>query len=66
VICDADGNVIVDGANWSWADFDKSRKRVVFAEHGAIFALRAKNIDGTPKMLHDFNDMKYARIQAPY
>lgn len=66
VICAADGNVIVDGAKWSWADLDKSRKRVVFADGGAIFALRVKNIDGTPKKLHDFNDMKYARIQAPY
>ena len=25
-ISDADGNVVVDGANWSWADFDKPRK----------------------------------------
>ena len=65
-ICDADGNVVVDGANWSWADFDKPRKRVVFAEDGAIFALRAANIQGEPKKLHDFNDMKYERIQAPY
>ena len=65
-ICDADGNVVVDGANWSWADFDKPRKRVVFAESGLIFALRAVDIQDEPKKLHDFNDMKYERIQAPY
>ena len=65
-ICDADGNVVVDGANWSWADFDKPRKRVVFADSGAIFALRAADIQGESKKLHDFNDMKYERIQVPY
>ena len=65
-ICDADGNVVMDGVNWSWADFDKPRKRVVFAESGSIFALHAANIQGEPKKLHDFNDMKYERIQAPY
>ena len=66
MICDADGNVIVDGTKWSWVDLDKSRKRVVFAEGGTIFALHDANIQGAPKKLHDFNDMKYARIQAPY
>ena len=65
-ICAADGNVVVDGVNWSWADFDKHRKRVVFAESGSVFALHTKNIDGAPQKLHDFNDMKYERIQAPY
>ena len=65
-ICDADGRTVVDGANWTWADFDKPRKRVVFAEGGAIFDLHDKKIEGEPKKLHDFNDMKYERVQAPY
>ena len=65
-ICDAEGKTVVDGANWTWADFDKPRKRVVFDEGGAIFALRAANIQGEAKKLHDFNDMKYERKQAPY
>ena len=65
-ICDAAGKTVVDGANWSWADFDKPRKRVVFAEGGAIFDLHDKKIEGEPKKLHDFNDMKYERKQAPY
>jgi hypothetical protein len=65
-ICDADGRTVVDGANWTWADFDKPRKRVVFAEGGAIFDLHDKKIEGEPKKLHDFNDMKYERILAPY
>ena len=65
-ICDADGRTVVDGANWTWADFDKPRKRVVFAEGGAIFDLHDKKIEGEPKKLHDFNDMKYERKQAPY
>ena len=50
----------------TWADFDKPRKRVVFAEGGAIFDLHDKKIEGEPKKLHDFNDMKYERVQAPY
>ena len=66
VIYDADGKVVVDVANWYWADFDKPRKRVVFAKGGAILALRAANIQGEPKKLHDLNGMKYERILAPY
>ena len=65
-ICADSGKTVVDGANWSWADFDKPRKRVVFVESGAIFALHDMNIEGEPVKLHDFNDMKYERMQAPY
>ena len=66
LICGADGKTVADGANWSWADFDKPRGRVVFAEDGGLYDLGCADIRGTPRKLHDFNDMKYERIKAPY
>ena len=58
------GESIVDAANWEWADFDAYRKRLVYAEGGAVYALDLKTIGS--KLLYDFNDMKYERIAAPY
>lgn len=66
VICDDSGQVVVDGADWSWADYDRPRARVVFAANGAIYSLRCKGFLAAPKKLHDFNNMKYERIKAPY
>ena len=65
-ICDDSGQVVVDGADWSWADYDKPRARVVFASNGAIYSLSCKAPLAKPKKLHDFNGMKYERIKAPY
>ena len=62
MICDADGKNAVDGVTWSWADFDRPRDRVVFAENGAMYDLQCSNIHGQPRMLYDFNAMKYERI----
>ena len=66
MICDADGNVVVEGVDWSWAELEKARNSVVFEDSDAIFDLHDKKIEGEPKKLHDFNDMKYERVQAPY
>ena len=53
-------------SDWSWADYDRPRARVVFAANGAIYSLRCKGFLAAPKKLHDFNNMKYERIKAPY
>ncbi len=60
------GNLLVDGTNWRWADYDFRRKRIVFAENGTIYALSTKDIEKPPVLLYDFNDMEYERITAPY
>ncbi len=65
-IRDSAGNLLLDGANWRWADYDARRKRIVFAEHGAIYAWNSKDLERAPVLLCDFNDMKYERIAAPY
>lgn len=63
-IVSASGETIVDGSGWEWADFDAYCKRVTYASRGAVYALDLKTLES--KMLHDFNDMKYERIAAPY
>ena len=63
---DDSGQVVVDGADWGWADYDKPRARVVFASNGAIYSLSCKAPLAKPQKLHDFNSMKYERIKAPY
>lgn len=65
-ICEATGELIRDGSDWGWADYDKPRCRVVFAKNGAIYSLGCRTRLEEPKMLHAFNDMKYERIAAPY
>jgi len=58
------GEVVIDGKNWMWAEFDTYRKRIVYAEAGKIHAVDPQTLK--PKELYDFNDMKYRRIAAPY
>ena len=65
LLLDADRNTLFEGANWRWADFDFYRKRLVYAENGAIYALELK-LPLQPKLLYDFNEMTYQRISAPY
>jgi hypothetical protein len=51
--------------NWEWADVDGYR--LLWAEGGKIFAaeIEAQGL-GPPKMLHDFNEMTFQEIEAPY
>lgn len=51
---------------WRWADYDVRRKRIVFAENGAICALALHRWDSQPKQLCDFNAMKFKPLQAPH
>ena len=53
------------GPDWCWADHDDYRKRLVYAAAGALYAMDLKHPDA-PVLLHDFNDMKYEPVPAPY
>ena len=50
---------------WEWADLD--RKRLVWVTKGVLFAaqIHGKGL-GDVKVLHDFNDMQFEAIAAPY
>lgn len=61
-----DGKRLFDGRSWRWADYDAGGKRVLFAKAGAIYSWSLKKPDAPPVLLHDFNDMKYEEIAAPY
>ena len=51
--------------DWEWADMDRSR--LVWAAQGQICAGRLNDHGLTDeKMLHDFNDMHFEAIKAPY
>ena len=65
LLMDADGNVLMNGDDWRWAEFDAYRKRIVYAENGALYALSLK-LPLKPILLQDFNDMTFRRIAAPY
>ena len=65
LLLDADGNVLMNGDDWRWAEFDAYRKRIVYAENGALYALSLK-LPLKPILLQDFNDMTFRRIAAPY
>ena len=65
ILLDADRHTLFDGRDWRWAEFDAYRKRIVYAENGAIYALELK-LQLNPKLLFDFNGMIYQRIYAPY
>ena len=56
----------VDGSTWRWADFDAPRNRILYAKNGMLYALTVAEDFGTPKMLYNFNDMKFEAVQAPY
>ena len=65
LLLDTDHKTLFEGRDWRWADFDSYRKRIVYAENGAIYALELK-LPLVPKLLYDFNNMSYQRIAAPY
>lgn len=51
--------------DWEWADIDRSR--LVWAAKGQIWAGRLNDHGlSDEKMLHDFNDMRFEAIKAPY
>ena len=56
----------VDGSGWRWADYDAPRNRILYAKNGALYALAVAEDFGTPKMLYNFNDMKFEAVPAPY
>lgn len=51
---------------WEWAEWEG--KRLVWAEKGCLFAatLDREQGVGAPKLLHDFNAMKFEARAAPY
>ena len=51
--------------DWEWADLDG--KTVVWATQGCLYraGLEGKGL-GVPKLLFDFNDMKFEARPAPY
>ena len=65
LLLDADGKTLIKGKDWRWAEYDDYRKRIVYAENGAIYALGQK-LPLKPILLYDFNEMTFKRISAPY
>src|SRR5262249_51147975 len=57
--------ILLGYPKWEWADWD--RRSLVWAESGCLYRapLSADRL-GAPKMLHDFNAMKFEAIKAPY
>jgi hypothetical protein len=64
VLIDAKGQETLH-SDWEWADVDG--KRLVWSEDGCLFAASIeKHGLGKPKLLRDFNDDKFAAVEAPY
>ena len=55
----------LDHPEWEWAELD--RKRMVWVSKGVLYAakIHGKGL-GEVKILHDFNDMEFKTIAAPY
>lgn len=60
------GEMLMDGASWQWADYDAVRRRIVFAENGAMYAISAEDPQTPPVLLYDLNCLKYDPRPAPY
>jgi hypothetical protein len=60
-----ESGTILDHPEWEWADLD--RKRLVWVSKGVLHAakIHGKGL-GDVKVLHDFNDMEFEAIAAPY
>jgi hypothetical protein len=56
---------ILNHPEWEWAELD--RKRLVWVTKGVLYAanVHGKGL-GDVKVLHDFNDMEFEAIAAPY
>lgn len=61
----AESGTILDHPEWEWAELD--RKRLVWVTKGVLYAagIHGKGL-GDAKALHDFNDMAFEAIAAPY
>ena len=66
ILLDAQRHTLLDGKAWEWADFDTRRKRIVYAEKGAIYSIDLRRADLKERLLYDFNDMKFEALPAPY
>jgi hypothetical protein len=62
----ASDGTVHDRGDWQWADVDRPRKRVVFAEAGRICSVPASDPLAEPKVLFDANGMTFEAIKAPY
>jgi len=61
----AESGKTIDGSKWEWADLDG--KKLVWVEDGCLFRAAIKgSIIGERKLLHDFNEMKFQAVAAPY
>jgi hypothetical protein len=55
----------MDHPEWEWADLD--RKRLVWVSKGVLYTAKVHGKGlGDVKALHDFNDMTFEAIAAPY
>jgi hypothetical protein len=60
-----ESGIIHDHPKWGWAELDG--KRLVWVSKGVLYAaLIHGNALGEVKVLHDFNDMTFEAIEAPY
>jgi hypothetical protein len=61
----AESGEILNHPQWEWAELD--RKRLVWVSKGVLYAskVHGKGL-GDVKALHDFNDMAFEAIPAPY
>lgn len=60
-----EGEPVISCPDWEWADLDGDR--IVWAAEGKLFAAKLQK-DGLAEvtMLHDFNEMMFEAIEAPY
>lgn len=60
-----ESGTVLDHPEWEWADLD--RQRLVWVSKGVLYAARihGKGL-GEVKALHDFSDMAFAAVAAPY
>lgn len=60
-----ESGTIADHPEWEWAELD--RKRLVWVTKGVLYAAKIQGSGlGDGKLLHDFNDMAFEAIPAPY
>lgn len=58
-------NRTVEFPSWEWADID--RNRIVYAEHGKLFAQNVRdNTIEKAALLFNGNELEYKRLKAPY
>jgi hypothetical protein len=62
-----DGDRVSPRPAWTFADVDAPRKRLVWAEGGALYQARIKASGlAAPDMIYDARDMTFEAIAAPY